>query len=99
MFERVGLILLAPDERHSLLQPGEAHAYVRVEIAGEKSRYGVLRTRLVAGRVVLRDEAIGRAASVVEEFLARVVAYASLAGDDVVKGCAEHGRLQQAVEG
>ena len=53
----------------------------------------------MAGGVVLRDEAWSRATAIIEEFFACVVADAALAGNHVVEGCAEHGRLQQTIEG
>src|ERR1044071_21592 len=90
LFDRIGLILLAPDERDVLPQARETLARVRVQIAGEKGCDGVLRSRLMTRRVVLRDETVGRAPPVVEEFFAGVVAYAALAGDDVIEGCAQH---------
>src|SRR2546429_9762343 len=68
VLKRVGLVLLAPNECDGMMQACEGRARVGVEIAGEKGCDGVLRARLMAGGVVLCDEAWSRATPIIKEF-------------------------------
>ena len=60
---------------------------------------GLLRACLMAGGIQVCDQSIRDAAVIVKQIVASVVSNAAFAGHHIVERGAEHGRLQQSIEG
>src|SRR5687767_7114242 len=85
MLDRVGTVLLTPNQANRLGQLGKAIPGVRIEIAGKKRRDCMLRARLMARRIVSRYQSVGGAPAIVKEFAPGEFTYAPFACNYVVK--------------